>query len=193
METNKGINMKHCESCGGGPLALNVIPVYRDRKIGIEGVVLKDAVWAETCPKCGHQDDEVIIPNLPGLVAAVAIARVKLPVKLKGRDIRFLRWAMELTGRNLAKKLEVAAETISRWENDHDPINPASEKLLRLLVGVHLAERAPMVPFIAKDIDTMRITFRPTTETLEMWFVAVPAEQTATEPQGRVWVRAAAA
>src|SRR5581483_8752737 len=121
---------------------------------------------------------------------AVAIARVKLPVKLKGRDIRFLRWAMELTGRNLAKKLEVAAETISRWENDHDPINPASEKLLRLLVGVHLAERAPMVPFIAKDIDTMRITFRPTTETLEMWFVAVPAEQTATEPQGRVWVRA---
>jgi len=68
---------------------------------------------------------------MQGLIYAAAVSRVMNEQKLKGRDIRFLRKALDLPSKELADRLEVAQETMSRWENDKAPIGPENEKLLR--------------------------------------------------------------
>src|SRR5271166_1593132 len=45
--------------------------------------------------------------------------------------------------RELAAKLEVREETVSRWENEKEPIGATSEKLLRLIVAQFLGDKAP--------------------------------------------------
>jgi len=50
-----------------------------------------------------------------------------------------LKW----TTRELAGRLGVREETVSRWEHDREPIGPGSEKLLRLIAVELLAEKAP--------------------------------------------------
>ena len=54
--------------------------------------------------------------------------------KLSGPDIRFLRKCLNLKAKEVAKKIEVSAEHLSRCENMALPISPASEKLLRLFL-----------------------------------------------------------
>jgi hypothetical protein len=114
MEEEKGITMDTCERCGRGGvrLAMEVLPVYRDTNIGIDGVVLRDAVLVERCAAC-KEIVETTIPNPAGLMAAVAITRAKHALKLNGKEIRFLRLALGLTAKDLAHHLEVEPETLS--------------------------------------------------------------------------------
>jgi transcriptional regulator with XRE-family HTH domain len=49
-----------------------------------------------------------------------------------------LRKALDLTGAELAEVLDVRKETVSRWENDQEPMGPHREKLFRLLIGDQL-------------------------------------------------------
>ena len=97
------------------------------------------------------------IPDLEGLIAAVAVTRVIHDLKLNGGEIRFLRKAVAMTARTLADRLEVTPETVSRWENGKDPIGPTSEKLLRLIVGDELSQKAPAIDFDSAEIVRMRI------------------------------------
>jgi DNA-binding transcriptional regulator YiaG len=107
--------------------------------MGIAGVSLHNAVVEERCTRCGHQKS-ILIPNLQGLIAAVAVERALMPLKMLGREIRFLREALEVTAVDLATTVEVLPTQVSRWENDAEPISPRSEKLLRLYVVDELAK-----------------------------------------------------
>ena len=78
--------MTNCEQCGVGPLTQTQVPEYPCDRIGIDGVVAVAAVWEARCAACGHVGD-IEIPNLPGLIAAVAVARIKLPDKLQGEEL----------------------------------------------------------------------------------------------------------
>jgi len=73
------------------------------------------------------------------------------------KDIKFLRKALRMNAKVLAESLGVTPETLSRWENDKDPIGPANEKLLRLIVGLTLSDKAPAIKFDQKEIASMRI------------------------------------
>lgn len=95
--------------------------------------------------------------NLEGLIAAVAIARVAAAQELSGNEIRFLRKALGWSSRELAAKLEVRDETVSRWENEKEPIGATSEKLLRLIVAQFLGDKAPALDVDQKRIVSMRI------------------------------------
>ena len=125
-------------------------------KLGIRNVVIVGgAVSRQMCPNCGEVG--VSIPDLPGLIAAAAVARVKMPWRLEADEIRFLRKACQLTAKDLADLLQVTPETVSRWENGKAPVGPSNEKLLRIHVGLTLADSAPGVPFDQNEIIRLRI------------------------------------
>jgi DNA-binding transcriptional regulator YiaG len=158
-------NLEKCEKCGG-KLTARIVPRYRnDLLMGIDGIVILNAVEEIRCAKCGHVA-ATGFANLEGLIAAVAVARVVAPQKLRGRDVRFLRKALGWSSRELAAMLEVRDETVSRWENGREPLGPTSEKLLRLIVAQFLAHKAPALAVDEKRIASMRI--RAIRESLKM-------------------------
>lgn len=73
------------------------------------------------------------IPDLEGLIAAVVIARILHARKLFGADIKFIRKAICLKQKDLASKLEMSPEYLSRCETGANVMAPSSEKLLRIL------------------------------------------------------------
>jgi len=139
-----------CKKCGGH-LASRIVPEFEHAAIGLPGVVLKNAVEQFYCTACGTADS-VHFPNIDGLMAAIALARVKQNTKLAGPDIRFLRKALELNQQELAKLLAVRNETVSRWETGHQPIEPSTEKLLRTVVAIELSDRAPGIEVDFKQL-----------------------------------------
>ena len=66
------------------------------------------------------------------------------PVKLRGHEIKVMRRIIKLTLAELAKKLDErsAAETVSRWESEAQPMGSYAEKLLRLIVCEELKQNA---------------------------------------------------
>ncbi len=141
-----------------------------DALLGIDGVILHDAVVEARCILCNALDS-VLIPNVQGLIAAVAVSRTMIRFKLRGKEIRFLRKAVEVSAEELSNTVDVRADGISRWENDKEVINSRSEKLLRLFVGKKLAHLTA-IKFDADAIFSM--TFQPwrsLERPLEMHFV----------------------
>ncbi len=162
-----------CAKCGGA-LAARVCDRYFDPPIGIGGVILENAVIESRCVTCGIVAD-ITIPDLNGLIAAAALVRSMVATKLKGEEIRFLRRALGWNARTFAAKLNVRHETVSRWENDADAMNPAHEKLLRLAVGENLRQMAPLVTFSVDKIMDMDLRgFRQDDDDVEMVFRLVP-------------------
>ena len=101
-------------------------------RIGINGGAIKVA-----CYVC--KIEVITIPDVKGLVAAAAVARVMLPTKLNGSEIKFLRKAAGLSAKDFAKTISVRPETLSRWENDGvQQIGYSEEKIFRILIGDRL-------------------------------------------------------
>lgn len=175
---------KPCEKCGSGALHLAMIPEHRPERLGLDGVVLVRTARRMKCKNCGEFSGPTTVPNVGGLMAAVAITRVKSPEKLTGKDIVFLRKILGLTGKALAEDvLQVVPETLSRWENNERCISAAHERTLRIEVGTRLRQRAPKIGFDAAAIATMRvIPFKRTEEAMEMCFIAVPSDETKPMP-----------
>lgn len=161
-----------CALCGGA-VRRRLVHEYEDELLGLPGVVLVDSVEVGTCAKCGEEFTS--IPNLAGLIATAALARVKVPVKLNPAEVRFIRKALAVSrsepgpdrdarasrgsmkAAELADLLEVRPETISRWENGKEPIGPTSEKLLRLTAWIKLRHEAPLITFDDREIADMKL------------------------------------
>jgi len=147
--------------------------VFKEDLIGLPEVYLLDSVVAHECPACDHQAG-VTIPNVPGLLAAIAVTRAMYPRKLTGVEIKFLRKAIDLTGRDLAAKLDMQPEQVSRWENDRAPMPSSTEKFFRGMVGRRLADVAKAIEFDPEQIENMNIEcLRGNTEPLRMAFYKV--------------------
>jgi transcriptional regulator with XRE-family HTH domain len=167
---SKKMSAAVCERCGG-ELASRTVPDFEHAAIGLPGVVLRNAVEEIYCTRCGTVDS-VHFPNVDGLIAAIAVARVKQNTKLAGADIRFLRKALGRNQLELAALLGVRGETVSRWESTHQPIEPPTEKLLRALVAVELSDCAPGIDVDFKEllettVPAVRKDPRPTPLVLE--------------------------
>lgn len=130
---------------------------YADESMGLPVVLIDSAIASSL-------DDEegVIIPDIKGLEAAIAVARVTIPDKLRGEEIRFMRKAIGLKAVELASFLDVVPETLSRWENGREVITANPERIFRLRVLRALKDKARGVPAKVDDI-------------LDMEFVAVRA------------------
>ena len=101
----------------------------------------------------GESGMETFIPDYQGLVKKIAITRASHPRKLQGGDIKFLRKSLGLRSKDLAVKLDVSAEHLSRCETGDKILSPNSEKVLRSLVlieAVHVLRKA------LEDADCLR-------------------------------------
>jgi DNA-binding transcriptional regulator YiaG len=131
-----------------------VMPQYITNELGIP-IVIFNSVYKNVCKNCGEESHLIQYPDR--LIAAAAVGRCKMPLKLTGKEIKFVRKAMDMSSKELAEHLDVAAETFSRWENDKAPIAPMNEKMLRLSACIKLGSLAPAMDFKIQDILNMNI------------------------------------
>lgn len=146
--------MNVCTECGGSRVKAVLLPEYETEVGGLK-VRLLNAVVREVCEDCG--DATVEIPNLEGMVKTVAVARALLPIRLRGSDVRLMRQALDMNGRQFAAAMELTPETVSRWESGERGIGGYSEKLLRHNVCALLHRQVPELDYDPAEITTMEI------------------------------------
>lgn len=179
--------MIHGDTCTGELVSRRVgryVP-----NLGIDGVEVCGAVLRVACRKC-HKVIETVIPSLGELVAAAALARVQVPIKLDNKEIRFLRRTLGWQSKTLAKQLGVTPERVSRWESADkpEPIAPNNEKLFRLFVAQNLKDKAPGVFIDERQILTMDTTgFRKPDEKIKLRFWRVFLKEGREAPPAEVW------
>ena len=98
---------------------------------GLPNVTLVD-VTARKCRDCGTV--RLKIPAIEELHRALLMMVLRKNSRLTGAEVRFLRKYIGLSGTDFARRIGAEPETVSRWENDRQPIGPQAERLLRLLV-----------------------------------------------------------
>lgn len=104
---------------------------YRYGECGLPNVILR-GIEVHECSGCGEQI--VSIPRMAELHRVLALAVARQHARLSGAEIRFLRKHLGLSGADFARIMGVDAATVSRWENEKDPMGTIAERLLRLLV-----------------------------------------------------------
>ena len=105
---------------------------YRYDSGGLPHVVLL-GIETGRCGECGAE--VVSIPRIAQLHEAIALVFATKPTRLAALEARFLRKYLGLSTDDLAARMGVARETISRWESPRSaqPIGAPTERLLRLM------------------------------------------------------------
>lgn len=145
--------MNTCAECGSSRVKLEVLESY-ETEIGGLMVTLADAVIRELCEDC--REATIEIPDLEGLAMAVAMARALVPWRLHGRDVRLMRMALGMSGREFAAAMRMQPETISRWENGQ-ALGGYADSLLRHNVCALLHRKMPSLDYDPADIVAMDI------------------------------------
>jgi len=83
-----------CSHCGAHVRVVHC--TYELKQVGLKNVVLQ-GIEIVKCPKCKNEDP--IIPNMNGLMRALALAVIEKPYRLTGEEVRFLRKYLRLTVR----------------------------------------------------------------------------------------------
>lgn len=145
---------RQCKVCNKGQLERTILQEHTEDLGGVTATIL-NAVYEIKCNHCG--DTQRGIPDMQGLVRAVAIARALDPARLKGREVRFFRRALDMTQQQFAKTMDLAPETVSRWENDVPGTGAASEKLARHNICGFLYKDVPALNYDSGIIARMAI------------------------------------
>lgn len=114
-----------------------------------------------------HGNEYIEVPETNELLAAAAMVRCLMAVKLRGPELRAIRHIMGWKASELAKRLDARAspETVSRWESGRLPMGAYAEKVFRLNVCEELKSRAPGIEYKAGDIARLTIVDPWMTET----------------------------
>lgn len=115
-------------NCKNGLMERTVKPEHTEDLGGLVVKVL-NAVVVQRCSACG--EEATGIPDMQGLARAAAMARAQSPERLTGKEVRFIRRALDMTQKDFAEAMDLSAEHVSRWENDHRGTGGAGEKLVR--------------------------------------------------------------
>jgi len=110
---------------------------YSYQEIGLKSVVLLNIVVYHC--KCG-----AIVPEIPyaGLLHnRIALSVLEKKALLSGEEIRFIRKAAGFSATELAHVLGMEKGTVSRWENDKQPIGKDADRLLRAVCFARTMER----------------------------------------------------
>jgi putative zinc finger/helix-turn-helix YgiT family protein len=139
--------MKRCYACKGEELV--AVTVDLERKIG--GRVFKAAVRAARCAKCG--EETYAGPELEAFDLAVAGELANHGVA-SAEGFSFMRRALGMMARDLAELLDVAPETVSRWEHGKLPLDRGPVALLSAMVLDRLEGRTT-------TLDRLKTLLRP--------------------------------
>ena len=117
-----------CVMCGG-KMAKRIKKAHSYVELGLAHVTLHDVPeWV--CKKCGDVALEIFA--IERLHRSIALALVGKRSLLLPCEISFLRKNLGWSGVKFAKNLGVTKETISRWENGHEPTSGVADRLLRM-------------------------------------------------------------
>jgi DNA-binding transcriptional regulator YiaG len=103
---------------------------YQFKESGLNNVVLC-GIEIIKCDHCGNEDP--ILPALDHLLQIIALALVNKPYRLAGEEVRFLRKYLKLTEDKLSRLLHVDKTTLSKWENNDDPVGTQSDLAIRMI------------------------------------------------------------
>ena len=118
-----------CPDCGNSEMR----SVRRDHaytESGLPGIVLLNLEF-RVCPKC--KEEEMVIPRLAQLHRLIATRVAEKEPRLTGAEIRFLRKHLGWSQPDFAATMGVTETTVSRWENEREPMGAVAERLLRLM------------------------------------------------------------
>ncbi|MEO8026374.1 MAG: type II TA system antitoxin MqsA family protein [Bryobacteraceae bacterium] len=138
---------RECTGCGQSVHAAK--RNYRYTESGLSNVILQDLEVAD-CPTCGNI--EVKVPRLAKIHRAIAQGLANSPARLTGEQLRFLRKHLGMSGDQLGRYLHTDKTKISKWEQGQDPIGPAADRLIRLLVVALDSELRPAVSAVAEHL-----------------------------------------
>lgn len=120
---------RKCPDCGGEMTVTH--EDYRYDESGLSNVILR-GIEVRRCAAC--KSVQPVIGNIEGLHRALARSIVEKPARLAGEEVRFLRTYLGFRGVDFARVMGVSKESVSRWENDREPMGPSADRALRLLV-----------------------------------------------------------
>ncbi len=125
---------------------------------GLPSVTLV-AVEVRRCGSCGEH--EVVIPRVDELHRTIALAVVAKRARLTGSEVRFLRRYLGWSGADFARHMGVTPESVSRWENEREPIGPVADRLVRLMVAVRTpASEYPLEVLVGLDAKAAPLRLR---------------------------------
>ncbi|HVU01659.1 MAG TPA: type II TA system antitoxin MqsA family protein [Polyangiaceae bacterium] len=142
-----------CEQCGG-PVTVSH-ENYSYTASGLPNVTLV-GVEVRRCTECGEH--EVVIPKIEKLHRTIAMAVVGKKTRLTAEEIRFLRKYLGWSGADFARHMGVTPESISRWENEKERMNPVADRLLRLMV----VTKAPVADYSLDALADLQDKSTPT-------------------------------
>ncbi len=116
-----------CANCG--QVAHIVRSSYEFDESGLPVTLL--GIQVIRCKRCGTTDP--IIPAMDQLMQVIALAVINMPDRLEGKEVRFLRKYLGMTGQVFASIIGVDKSTVSRWENDQDPVGQPSDRVIRMV------------------------------------------------------------
>jgi len=148
--------METCIACGAPTDKVELLPTYDADVIGIP-VTLRNGALHHSCDSCGFDGIEIL--DSENLSAAAAVARILLPIVLSGAEIRFLRKACQMNGKQFANELGCDNATLSRWENGGGA-GEVTERNIRDTVWSLLYKRVPAIqvePGHFKRMETYRL------------------------------------
>jgi len=151
-----------CSNCGKAAKVIRGDYEWKDVDLP---VLLKNVEMIQ-CGQCGTV--EVIIPRINKLMSLLALAVILKPDRLTGGELRFLRKYIGKTGADFSKLIKVDKATLSKWENDDDPIGEQSDRLIRTVIlalgdGLEMELRKAVLQFpeISRDIRPAKIEMDP--------------------------------
>jgi DNA-binding transcriptional regulator YiaG len=155
-------------------MSVQLIERHNEDGFGIPAVLINSVT--ET------NDGVLTIPDQDGLAAAIALARVLVPVQLAGPDIVAIRKACGLKAKDFAAGINMNPSTLSRIENaaDGNGMGHYAETTLRIFAAESLKDRALGIDYRdARQITSMKIMANPEGEqiTIELQRVDVKTGQ----------------
>jgi DNA-binding transcriptional regulator YiaG len=138
----------HAEDCEEKAMNRVLEEYDATQLVGLRTIVCGAAILHD------EEDCAVEVPRLRNLLAAAAVARCLMPIRLRGHEVKAIRKIMRCTLTELAKKMDerAAPETVSRWESDAQLMGGYAEKILRLVACEALTAEAPGVEYAASMI-----------------------------------------
>lgn len=121
-----------CPACGRP--GETVIGDYHYLESGLDNIWLC-GIELLRCP-CGEEGP--LIPNPVELHNLIGACLVSQKHSLSGKEIRFLRKRLALTGIKFAELLGVDNATLSRWENDKEKPSSLADRCIRLLYAARM-------------------------------------------------------
>lgn len=158
--------MRNVCECGTHPKIIRGDYVFSES--GLDNVILRNVKLLK-CDRCRSLTP--ILSKINQLMQIIACALVLKPSELTGKEIRFLRKYIGLTGEQFGKKLGLTKEHISRIENGKLQVGTQTERLIRYIsisTNADLRERLfELLDAIKTEPRNERIAINPATGSVE--------------------------